>query len=74
MTMARVASLYPQQVQSVLLKSTWQFALRRFSSQPMLFDKDIDYYRTLGVKISSTQDEIKKKFYELAKKHHPDAA
>ena len=31
-----------------------------------------DYYGTLGVKKTSTQDEIKKAFRKLARKHHPD--
>ena len=31
-----------------------------------------DYYGTLGVKKSATQDEIKKAFRKLARKHHPD--
>lgn len=31
-----------------------------------------DYYGTLGVKKTATQDEIKKAFRKLARKHHPD--
>ena len=31
-----------------------------------------DYYGTLGVKKNATQDEIKKAFRKLARKHHPD--
>ena len=31
-----------------------------------------DYYRVLGVSKSSTQDEIKRAYRNLAKKHHPD--
>ncbi len=40
----------------------------------MRFDSETDYYKKLGVKNTATQTEIKRKFYELAKKHHPDAA
>lgn len=37
------------------------------------FDPTVDYYSRLdGIKSTATQNEIKLKFYELAKKHHPD--
>lgn len=32
----------------------------------------IDYYKTLGVDKKATQDEIKKAYRKLARKHHPD--
>lgn len=48
------------------------YANRGFSTLP--YNKDIDYYKHLGVRTNASQDEIKRKFYEIAKKHHPDAA
>ena len=69
--MARVAKLYPCSVQPTLFRSVHRMATFSTSNQ---FDKDIDYYKALGVTSSATQKDIKKKFHELAKKYHPDAA
>ena len=33
---------------------------------------NVDCYAVLGLKFNATEDEIKKSFYKLAKKFHPD--
>jgi curved DNA-binding protein len=33
-----------------------------------------DYYATLGVSKTASQDEVRKAFRQLARKHHPDVA
>jgi len=52
MTMARVASLYPQSVQPLIFKNSLFKTYRRFST--MQFDADVDYYKKLGVAKSAT--------------------
>ena len=36
------------------------------------FDAGIDYYKVLGVNKSQGESELKKAYYKLAQKHHPD--
>src|SRR5258707_5426221 len=33
-----------------------------------------DYYKTLGVSKTASQDEVRKAFRQLARQHHPDVA
>mgnify|MGYP000866012936 CR=1 FL=1 len=45
----------------------------RFASQEFFNDQfKEDLYAKLDLKSGATNDEIKKRFYELAKTHHPD--
>ena len=37
------------------------------------FNPDIDYYKRLGLSKTASSEQIKKKFYKLAKAYHPDS-
>lgn len=47
---------------------------RTFRGQPQRpnFDPSIDYYKALGVSEKSNQADVKKQYYKMAKKYHPD--
>ena len=72
MILTKVAQSYSTPVKSVLFSSFIRPTRRSFSTLP--YNADVCYYSRLGLQSTATQDEIKRKFYDLAKKHHPDAA
>ena len=51
-----------------LRKSLRKTFVRSYSD----FDMKLDYYLKLGLTKSATESEIKRAFYALAKKYHPD--
>lgn len=55
-----------------LLSSSIPHVFLRFKTRPKINWKSDDYYERLGIPKSSTQSEIKKKYYEIVKSYHPD--
>jgi len=46
---------------------------RHFHPSPLASFAGQDYYNMLGVDRSASESDLKKSFYKLAKKYHPDA-
>lgn len=45
---------------------------RHFSRMGMDFDPNVDYYSQLGISKTASEQDIKKAYYSLAQKYHPD--
>ncbi|GAA5915032.1 hypothetical protein JCM6882_006762 [Rhodosporidiobolus microsporus] len=57
----------------LLLLGTRHFHPSRPSYASPALSADVDHYAVLGLKRDATRNQIKERFYELSRKHHPDA-
>lgn len=50
-----------------------QYKFYGFNNEIPKYDPSKDYYRVLAVNKNSSETQIKKAFYQLARQYHPDS-
>ena len=60
-------------VQTTVKSSLFNRTKFNFMNEVPKFDPSKDYYKVLGVRKESSESEVKRAYYSLAKQYHPDS-